>query len=658
VCIILFSRSIFHVSAIAGIWRFDGKPDAVADCARMLAAQQMYGPHDGHHRTHGPIAMGRRLFRTLPEDIYDRQPLRSRDGRLMLVADVRLDNRDELTAELNITSSDALQRCDAEVLLACLEHWGERAIDRLVGDFAFALWDASTQSLLLVRDFLGHRPLHYHCGNGFFAFASMPKGLHALPDIPRAPDEQMIAEFLTLIPQAGPRTFFRHIARVEPAHIVTVTRDGVSSRLYWQPQRPRAGRVATAQYVEGLRHHLDQAVQACLRGANGIVGSHLSGGFDSGGVTATAARLLAPSGGKVVAFTAVPRHGYDGPDPKNRVGNEGPLAAATAAMYSNVEHVLIRGNAVSPLEGLDRHFFLNERPVLNTCNAMWADAINRAARERKLRIILNGQMGNMSLSYTGVELLPELLQAGRLAELYRVASQVVGRSGMRWRGVIRRTFGPFTPAWLWNWVNELYNGHKWDVLNYTAIHPGRLADLNLSAIARERYLDFSYRPRADGFAKRLWAMRRKDIGNVNKAILAGSGIDQRDPLADKRLIEYCLSIPTEHYFENGVQRALAKRTLADRLPPAVLREPRSGYQAVDWHEGLTETRSDIAAELECLTACAPAAKALDIARMKRLVENWPTSGWERDAVIEPYRLALLRGIAAGHFLRKALGANQ
>jgi asparagine synthase (glutamine-hydrolysing) len=192
--------------------------------------------------------MGRRLFRTLPEDIYDRQPLLSRDGRLVLVADVRLDNREELTAELNIASSDALKRCDAEVLLACLEHWGEGAIDRLVGDFAFALWNASKQTLLLVRDFLGHRPLHYHCCDGFFAFASMPKGLHALPDVPRAPDEQMMAEFLTLIPQVGPRTFFRHIARVEPAHIVTVTRSGVSSRLYWQPQ-PTARRSRTDRQI-------------------------------------------------------------------------------------------------------------------------------------------------------------------------------------------------------------------------------------------------------------------------------------------------------------------------------------------------------------------------------------------------------------------------
>ena len=190
----------------------------------------------------GPLAMGRRLFRTLPEDVHDRQPLQSRDGRLTLVADVRLDNRDELSAALGLAADDTRQLCDAAILLASLERWGEGALDRLVGDFAFALWDAQAQKLLLARDFLGQRPLHYHRGQGFFAFASMPKGLHALAEIPYAPDEQMVAEFVTLMPQRGPRSFFKDIARVEPAHVVTVTRDGMSSRRYWQPQRPRAAR--------------------------------------------------------------------------------------------------------------------------------------------------------------------------------------------------------------------------------------------------------------------------------------------------------------------------------------------------------------------------------------------------------------------------------
>jgi asparagine synthase (glutamine-hydrolysing) len=645
------------VSAIAGLWRFDGRPDAADGCTRMLAAQQIYGPHDGQQWSEGPIAMGRRLFRTLPEDAHDCQPLHSRDGRLTLVADVRLDNREELIAALGLAAGDAAQLCDAAVLLASLERWNEAALDRVVGDFAFALWDAGAQKLILARDFLGQRPLHYHHGRDFFAFASMPKGLHALAEVPYGPDEQTMAEFVTLMPQSGTRSFFKDISRVEPAHIVTVTRDGVSFRRYWQPQRPRAGQARGGDYVEGLRHHLDQATQARLRGAHSVVGANLSAGFDSAAVAATAARLLAPTGGKVIAFTAVPREGYDGPDPRNRFGDEGPLAAATAALYPNIEHVLIRSSHLSPFERLDRNFFLYDRPLLNPCNAVWVQAINQAARERKFNVMLTGQMGNMTLSYDGLELLPELFRAGSFIKLWREAAKLVAKTNMRWRGALVKTFGPFTPVWLWQWANETFLGHKRDILDYTAIRAERLVEFDLTALARERDLDFSYRPRPDGFAMRLWVLSRSDLGNGNKGTLAGWGIDQRDPTADKRLVEYCLSIPTEQYLTNGATRALAKRALADRLPQAVLNEQKKGYQAVDWHEGLTAARAEIAAEVDRLAACAPAAKTLDIERMKRLIDNLPTSGWERQDVIEPYRLALLRGISAGHFLRKASGAN-
>lgn len=645
------------MSALAGIWRFDHKPEPDADCARMLAAQEIYGPHDGRQWSDGALAMGRRLFRTLPEDAHDRQPLQSRDGRLTLIADVRLDNRDDLIASLGVSSSDAQHSCDAAIVLECFGRWHEAAFDRLVGDFAFALWDAHAQKLTLARDFLGQRPLHYHCGRGFFAFASMPKGLHALGEVPYALDEQAMAEAVALLPQWEGRSFFKDISRVDPAHIVSVTPDGVTRRRYWEPKRPRPGNARQQHYIEGLRHHLDQATQSRLRGAGGTIGAQLSAGFDSSSVTATAARLLAPSGGKVIAFTAVPRLGFNGAVPRNRIGDEGPLAAATAAMYPNIAHVLVRPDHASLVGGLDRNFFLYDRPIFNLANAAWGHALNKAARERRLNVMLVGQMGNMTLSYNGLELLPELLRAGRLIKLYRMASDLVANSGMRWRGVASRAFGPFMPVWLWQWLSRIFGGDNFDVLDYTAIRADGLVEHKLDRIARERQLDFVYRPWRDGFAMRAWVMQRIDSGNNLKGTLAGWGLDYRDPLSDKRLVEFCLSIPTEQFVANGVQRALAKKALADRLPQAVIEATKRGYQAADWYEGATAARADIAAELERLSACAPAAKLLDIERLKRLVDNWPTSGWERGEVSNPYRLALLRGIAAGHFLRKASGAN-
>ncbi len=623
----------------------------------MLASQEIYGPHDVRLWSDGPLAMGRRLFHSLPEDTHDHQPLRSTDGDLVLVADVRLDNRDELIAALGAPTERAHQLCDAAILLASLQRWADRALDRLVGDFAFALWDSRAETLTLARDFLGQRPLHYHRGKSFFAFASMPKGLHALAEIPHAPDDQAMAEFITLMPLSGPRSFFKDIDQVEAGHLVKVTRGGLSLRRYWDPRRPGPTRISSSDYIEGLRHHLDQATRSRLRGANGTVGAQLSAGLDSSSVTATAARLLAPSGGKVIAFTAVPCAGYDGPSPKNSLGDEGPLAATTAAMYPNVEHVLVRTSHSSPLDGLDRTFLLFDRPMLNLCNWVWARAINHAARERNLSILLSGQMGNVSASYTGIELLPELLRAGRIIKLLREAAKLVAVRQMHWRGVLAQTFGPFTPVWLWNWANMTLPGRGSDMFKHTAIRAERLAELNRHALAGQRPVDLLHRPWKDGFAARMWGMSRVEVGNFNKGVLAGWGIDQRDPTADKRLVEYCLSVPTEQYCSKGVTRALAKGAFADRLPQAVLGERKKGYQAVDWHEGLTAGRGSIAAELDRLAPCAPAANVLDIERLRELVQNWPTSGWERDDVIQSYRLALLRGISAGHFLRMAAGEN-
>ena len=645
------------MSAVAGVWNFGRRSSASEPLKRMLNAQQIYGPHDAREWRGEDIAVGRRLFRTLPEDAHDRQPLQSADGRFVLVADVRLDNRPELCTDVGVGSSSAAGLCDSAILLECLVKWGEGALDRIVGDFAFALWDSRDRKLLLARDFIGQRPLHYHRGDGFFAFASMPKGLHAHPDIPYAPDERAIAEFVALLPADGTRSFFEGIATVPAAHLVSVTSEGLVSRRYWNPSPPAEPWRRGGDHVEGVRHHLEVATRARLRGAaGGAVGSHLSAGYDSSAVTATAARQLALDSRWVVAFTAVPREGYDGPVPPNRLGDEGPLAAETAAMYPNIEHVLIRSGHRSPLDEIDRCFHLFDRPTLNLCNMVWTIAINAAARDRGLNVLLTGQTGNMSLSYSGAEFLPDLAGSGRFIRLAAEAIKLVANGSSSWRAVAAASLGPFLPAPLWRWINRLH-GRNLDPGHYTAIRSERLAQLGLPGLAAERQLDLSYRPRRGAFDTRLWVMGRVDSANHNKGILAGWGLDQRDPTADRRLVEYCLALPMAAFVSGGEYRALARAVLADRVPRSVLDERRSGYQAADWHEGMTAARADLAQELSRLSPCAAAARTLDIARLQRLTDEWPAQGWEHYDVMAAYRLAMYRGVSAGHFLRKASGSN-
>ena len=643
------------MTALAGLWRFDGRPDAGEGCARMLSAQKLYGPHDGAQWSDAAVALGRRLMRVLPEDAFDRQPLVGGEGRYVLVADVRLDNRDELTEALRIPRPQARSLCDAAVLLSAIERWDESCLERIVGEYAFAVWDGARRRLLLARDPLGHRPLHYHRGNKFFAFASMPKGLHSIPEIPYASDEERIVEFLARIPNTGTKSFFAGIERVQPGHVVAVTANGLATRRHWQPSRRQIVLRRPEDYSEALRELLDQAVSCRLRGT-GEVGADLSGGLDSGAVAATAARLLAPSGRRLFAFTVVPREGYDGPAPRNRIIDEGIHAAATAALYPNIEHVLVRNEGRSPLEDLDRQFFLCERPARALYGAGWRHSLNNAIRKRNVRVILTGSCGNMGLSYDGMELLPELLRGGRWLRLWREARGLASRR-MRWRGVLAKTFGPWCPPALWVLLNKVATGYAMEVGDSLAIHPRLLAELDVPVRAKARNLDLVGRPWKDGFAMRLWALQRIDPGDQFKGDLARWQIDHRDPTADVRLLEFCFAVPTEQFLREGTPRALARRALEDRLPKQVLEEPRRGLQAADWHEDLTAARDRIVDELDRLAACPATAAVLDLPRLRRLTENWPSSGWERDDVSVPYE-TMAGAISAGHFLRRVAGGNR
>jgi asparagine synthase (glutamine-hydrolysing) len=641
------------MTAIAGLWRFSRGPEPADSCARMLAAQEIYARDSAAQWTDGTVALGRGLSLLLPEDAYDHQPLAGAQGRYILVADVRLDNRDELARALAIGPVSA-RMCDAALLLAAFERWDNDCHDRIIGDYAFALWDAAVQRLVLARSPFGQRPLHFHRGNGFFAFASMPKGLHALADIPYAPDEEKFAEFVALLPDAGTRSFFAGIERVPPGHFAVVTANGLSLQRHWQPQRRRLRLSGSDAYVEAMRHHLDQAVRCRLRGADRI-GATLSAGLDSAAVTATAARLLQPSGGKVIAFTATPRAGYDGPVPARRLADEGPLAALTAAMHPNVEHVLVRAGACAPLDALDRSFVYHDQPSLLLMSWGMAFDLNDAARARQIKVLLTGGLGNTTFSYDGLALLPELLGRGRFLALAREMRALVAGGAMSWRGALGRSVGAFLPPALWQLLHRVGAGAPAVPAESNALNPAHRTKLALAA--RQRGLDLSFLPRRDSFALRAWMLTRADNGNRHKAILGGWGIDVRNPLTDRRLVEFSLSVPTEQFLANGEMRALARRALADQVPRAVLDAPRRGYQAADWHEGAGAARGLLAAEIERLAQCPAAARTLDLPRMRELLQQWPAGGWERTETTMAYRQMLLGGISAGHFLRRASGAN-
>jgi asparagine synthase (glutamine-hydrolysing) len=633
------------VTALAGLWYSDGRP-ARDPLDRMLAAQRIYGPDHAAAWAADNVALGRRLKRILPEDRFDTGPLTSRDGRFVMVADAFLDNRSELAAALDIQPARAAAMSEAALVLAAFERWELGCFDHLYGSYAFAVWDSRDQQWILARDAMGGKPLHYHRADRCFAFASMPKGLHALPEIPYEPDTDLLARGLDLLPPDSASSCFRHIARVAMGEYNVVTASGVARHRHWNPACAPLDLPCPADYHRALRDELDRAVSVRLRGATDV-GAHLSGGIDSAAIAATAARLQG-STGRVVAFTAVPVPDFAGLAPPGKLLDEGPLAAETAALYPNIDHVFIDTRGRSPLDGLDRAFHLYETPTPNLCNAVWHDAISDMAKTRGLTVMLTGQMGNLTLSYDGARLLPGLLRQGHILPLAREA-RALRRSGSSAASVLAHMLGPAMAGRLRRLAGR---GVSSDPAERTLLNPGLRGELGLPPPAA------SGGRGGDSRADRLAALHRVDPANAAKGTLAHWGIDQRDPTADRRFVEFCLSVPEDQYFRDGRPSALARHGLVDRLPRAVLQSRLKGVQAADWHLGMAAAPDRLAEEADRLAACAATQRLLDLPRLRTMIDDWPADGWHQPHVATRYRIGMLRALAHGHFLRRATRSNE
>lgn len=600
----------------------------------MLAAQSPAGWTE-RLWSDGAAAVGRAFPGSPPEPAGQRA---TGSGEFLLAADVRLDNREDFLLPMGLRGEEAARLDDAGLMLLCVERWGSEVVARFVGDFALALWDKRQQRLVLARDFAGQRPLHYHESRHGVAASSMAKGLHALDHVPRAVDEVRLLETLAAVHHEGPRTFFKDVQRVEPGELLTFGPAGRSSHFYWAAPAGEIQLRSHGEYAEALREKLDLAVGAQLRGAGSTIAAHLSAGLDSSAVTSAAA-IRFP--GRVLAFTSVPPHDRSAL-PSGRFGSEGALAARTASLYPNVEHRLIETPGRLPLEDLDWELDLFERPDLNLPNLAWANRINDAAAAEGANVLLVGTGGNLSISYAGHERLAQLLAGGRLAA-FLGECLAARRHGMRSRALLGLAAHQLLPRPVVRALGPLRNRKG---------HPATAGVINPRAPGADEVLARHGRyddpDSAASVRSREHMLGRVDPGTYNKGVELRWNIKVRDPTMDRRLVEFCLQVPLAHYFRNGMPRALVRTALEGRVPDAVRLETLRGLQSPHWLEMISEARWDAGRLLGRIGELPLACRLLDIPKMRRLLGEWPDGGIAPPPV---YRSGLIRGLAAGEFIR-------
>lgn len=275
------------MSAIAGIYYLDGQPVDPADLGRMLETLAHRGSDRVGVWSEGHIGFGHRMLWTTPESLQEQLPLVNQTGDLAIAADARIDNRDELIAALGLMDRPSDKITDSQLILAAYEKWGDRCPEKLLGDFAFAIWDGRSQRLFCARAPMGVKPFYYYRSSRLFVFASEIKALLCLVEVPRLLNELKVAYHLALLFEDQAITFYQNIWRLLAAHSITIGCEETQIRRYWSSDPTREVRLHSDQeYAEAFREIFTEAVRCRLRSAF-PVGSTLSGGLDSSSIAST-----------------------------------------------------------------------------------------------------------------------------------------------------------------------------------------------------------------------------------------------------------------------------------------------------------------------------------------------------------------------------------
>jgi asparagine synthase (glutamine-hydrolysing) len=278
---------------IAGILNRDGKPASPVLLRRMIDAVAHRGPDGEGSLIDGSVGLGHRRLAIIDLSPAGHQPMLTRDGRYALSYNGEVYNFQELRVELEALGYRFHSRTDSEVVLYACAEWGEAAIEKLNGMFAFALWDKQKQRLLLARDRYGIKPLYYaHCGNAFL-FGSEVKALLTYPEFAPQLDKEALLEYFTFQNFFTDRTLFKGVRLLPAGCFMTVSAAGGAKTTRWwdfhfaEPDRAGDER----EYLEELHRLFQQAVSRQLL-SDVDVGAYLSGGMDSGSITAIAAKQL------------------------------------------------------------------------------------------------------------------------------------------------------------------------------------------------------------------------------------------------------------------------------------------------------------------------------------------------------------------------------
>ncbi|MFQ3613643.1 MAG: lasso peptide isopeptide bond-forming cyclase [Cyanobacteriota bacterium] len=597
------------MSGIVGFWDFERGEVKPWQLRAMLDRLKHRGPDGSDIWWNKGVGLGHCALWTTPESLHEVMPLRDPSGQVVITADARIDNREELYSLLGLTGSER-EKGDGYVILQAYLRWGSRCPEYLLGDFAFAIWDEPQQQLFCVRDHMGIKPFYYSYKPEFgFAIASEIKSLLILPWVTDHLNEERITDYLLGEFEDQEHTFFQDVYRLPPATSMLMNvRTGLRQATYWRldPEQ-KLNLPSDSDYVDTFRN-LFQAAVACRLRSTGPIGSHLSGGLDSSSVTCMAKKIQPET----------ELHTFSNVFESVQECDERTYIQAVLEAGEYTPHFVV-ADQLGPLSESESIYSFHDQAYYGPTHFLvWG--LNRAAQQTGIRVVLDGFDGDTVLSH-GTGWLHELAHQGEWGHFTKEISALA--SGSRGQRQLFQTFG--APH-----LQKRAQQRDWQGFLNHAQHISKLLPVSLVGL----WLRYGLKPLLPDFAKEKWLYWRTgkhsdywwnlqllDSSRVNNKSLdqrlaklrqkealppvserqqhactlttglipsmmeiidlsaAACSIEARHPFFDRRLVEFCLALPPQQKLNQGWTRRILRRSMYGILPEKVrLRHSKSNME--------------------------------------------------------------------------------
>ena len=521
-----------------------------AAVVRMRDAMIHRGPDDEGMYVGDGIAFGHRRL-SIIDVSGSRQPMSNPDETVWITYNGEVYNFPELRAELDRRGFAFRTKGDTEVVLRAYEAFGDAAVERLRGMFAFGLWDARRRRLLLARDPLGIKPLYYtRTADGLFLFASEIRALLTWPGVRAEMDGDALWDYLGQRYVPGPRTMFRGIVKLPPGHVAVVTAGGVTVRRYWDVPLD-GGTWSEAECERTFRALMEDSVRRELV-SDVPLGVFLSGGLDSTTVTGVMARMT----DEPVRTFCVGYGGGTGVD-------ERPYARIAADRFGT-KHREVEIELDEFWALLPEAIASLEEPVME---APAVSLLKLARRTREdVTVVLSGEGADENLA--GYAVYRRLLAMRSVAWLPRLGPLA---------GLARSHRAARLADWIGHGLEERYRGVAsiFTVRERERLLGSRAPAGDASAVHHERTRHLHPLQRMLYYDQKVW-LPDDLLVKADKMTMAAS-LELRVPFLDHKVVEWAWRVPPSLKIRGSEGKVLLRRAFADVVPATILARRKEGF---------------------------------------------------------------------------------